>query len=463
MLDRIVSLSKARLKDCRRDVLRVAGATLLAEMSPAPDGGERFFAMQTITTLVARSTLSRSREAGWLDHVLEELKRVPLARKSQAVEDATATVSAVVVAGMVEAAFPSVLIPDGELAVAILGVLVAAANGRLDPRVLPIVRRFPPRLRTQVTALISAADGAINADHADLLSAASVGVLDTAAFNAATGKGDLLKRMKLPKAAGKIAPAGCGPISRFSAATFRRWSKDSQLLGLLDTRSLQQRRQIELCSRIASATLAHTKITIATADAMIRWALMAAPEIPAGRFGAKYAKLVRWMTDSAASPRRGLCPRRMWTPKTAVQTAVAGATAHAEALKTAGKKFSPVTLPDDSPGPDDQWPRGGALGDGISLRRLWSLSTVQAVGKALDNCLAYSPAWEQRHQSGEAAIYAVVDGAEAIGAVAIGCDLTGALSIIEQGGPCNAPLPVVVQRAVQKWIGQAIARASRSA
>ena len=143
MLDRIVSLSKARLKDCRRDVLRVAGATLLAEMSPAPDDGERFFAMQTITTLVARSTLSHSREAGWLDHVLEELKRVPLARKSQAVEDATATVSAVVVAGMVEAAFPSVLIPDGELAVAILGVLVAAANGRLDPRVLPIVRRFP--------------------------------------------------------------------------------------------------------------------------------------------------------------------------------------------------------------------------------------------------------------------------------------------------------------------------------
>jgi hypothetical protein len=122
-----------------------------------------------------------------------------------------------------------------------------------------------------------------------------------------------------------------------------------------------------------------------------------------------------------------------------------------------------TTADDDPPGPDDQWPRGGALGDGISLRRLWSLSTVQAVGKALDNCLAYSPAWGRRHQSGEAAIYAVVDGAEAIGAIAIGRDLTGALSIIEQGGPCNTPLPVILQRAVQKWIGQATAVASKSA
>ena len=60
-------------------------------------------------------------------------------------------------------------------------------------------------------------------------------------------------------------------------------------------------------------------------------------------------------------------------------------------------------------------------------------------------------------------IYAVEDGAEAIGAIAVGRDLTGALSIIEQGGPCNAPLPVIVQRAVQKWIGQANADASRSA
>ena len=66
-------------------------------------------------------------------------------------------------------------------------------------------------------------------------------------------------------------------------------------------------------------------------------------------------------------------------------------------------------------------------------------------------------------QSGEAAIYAVEDGAEAIGAIAVGRDLTSALSIIEQGGPCNAPLPVIVRRAVQKWIGQANADASRSA
>jgi hypothetical protein len=122
-----------------------------------------------------------------------------------------------------------------------------------------------------------------------------------------------------------------------------------------------------------------------------------------------------------------------------------------------------TTADDDPPGPDDPRPRGGALGDGISLRHLWSLSNVQAVGKALDNCLAYTPAWGRRHQPGEAANYAVEDGAEATGTIAVGRDLTGALSIIEQGGPCNAPLPVVVQRAVQKWIGQATAGASKSA
>jgi hypothetical protein len=60
-------------------------------------------------------------------------------------------------------------------------------------------------------------------------------------------------------------------------------------------------------------------------------------------------------------------------------------------------------------------------------------------------------------------IHAVEDGAEAIGAIAVGRDLNGALSIIEQGGPCNAPLPVIAQRAVRKWIGQANAVASGSA
>ena len=60
-------------------------------------------------------------------------------------------------------------------------------------------------------------------------------------------------------------------------------------------------------------------------------------------------------------------------------------------------------------------------------------------------------------------IYGVGDGAEAIGASAVGRDLIGALSIIEQGGPGNAPLPAIVQGAVQKWIGQANADSSRSA
>lgn len=462
MLDRTSSPSKARLRDCRRDVLCLAGARLLAEM-PAPPDDDRFSVMQSITTLVAQSALSSSREAAWLDHVQDALKAISTRRKSQAIENAITIVSAALGSTTAEAAFPSFLVPDEELAVAVLGVLVAADNSHLNSRVLPVVRRFPPRLRTQVTTLISAADGSINTDHADLLSAAGVGALDAAAFNAATGKGDLLKRMKLPQAAARIVPAGCGPISRFSAATFRRWSHNSQLLGLLDARSLQQRRQIELCSRIASATLADVRVSAATADAMIRWGLVVGSELPARRFGTKYSKPVRWMTDSAASPRHGLRPRRSWTPKIAVQTAVAAATAHAEALRITRKKFSPVALPDDPPGPNDQWPRGGALGNGTSLRRLWSLSTVQGVGKALDNCLAYLPAWGRRHQSGEAAIYAVEDGAEAIGAIAVGRDLIGALSIIEQGGPCNAPLPAIVQGAVQKWIGQANADSSRSA
>lgn len=462
MLDRTASPCKARLRDCRRDVLRLAGVTLLAEISPPPNDGGRFFAMQTITTLIARSTLSRSTEAAWLGHVLHELKRVPAARKSKAIGDATAAVSAGVGVATVEAAFPSVLVSDEELAVAILGVLVAAANGWLDPRALLSVRRFPPRLRALVAALVSAADGSLKADRADLLAAASIGVLDKAAFDAAGGMRDLLRRMRLPKAAARITPAGCGPISRFSAATFRRWSNDPQLLGLLDTRSLQQRRQVELCSRIASAVLAHARITAVHGDAMIRWALVAAPELPAGRFGAKYVKLVRWMTDTA-SPRRGLRPRRPWTPKISVEKALPAAAAHAEVLGDARKGYRPFALPADPPDADDQWPRGGGLGDGISLRRLWSLSAVESVGRALSNCLATSPLWAQRHQSGETAVFAILDGVDAIGAIAVGRDMTGALAIIESGGPFNSVLQTGVQRAIQKWLGQANANGSGGA
>jgi hypothetical protein len=68
MLDRTSSPSKALLRDCRRDVLCLAGARLLAEM-PAPPDDDRFPVMQSITTLVAQSALSSSREAAWLDHV----------------------------------------------------------------------------------------------------------------------------------------------------------------------------------------------------------------------------------------------------------------------------------------------------------------------------------------------------------------------------------------------------------
>jgi hypothetical protein len=274
---------------------------------------------------------------------------------------------------------------------------------------------------------------------------------------------DLLKRMKLPKAAAKITPAGCGPISRYSVGTFRRWSLDPQLLGLLDPRSLPQRRQIELVSRIASATLAHTRITAATSDTMIRWCLAAAPELPAGRFGAKYMKLVRWMTDSVAPPRRGLRPRRAWTAKISTEKALLAAAAHAEALRQARKTYSPFALPDDAPGADDQWPRGGDLGDGISIRRLWLVDIIQRVGRSLSNCLQSSPFWSERHQSGKAAIYALVKEGEAIGAIALERDMLSALSISEQGGPCNAPLPVAVQRAVQKWVAQANAGAGKSA
>ena len=131
MLDRISSPSKARLRDCRRDVLCLAGARLLAEM-PAPPDDDRFSVMQSITTLVAQSALSSSREAAWLDHVQDALKAISTRRKSQAIENAITIVSAALGSTTAEAAFPSFLVPDEELAVAVLGVLVAADNSHLD-------------------------------------------------------------------------------------------------------------------------------------------------------------------------------------------------------------------------------------------------------------------------------------------------------------------------------------------
>jgi hypothetical protein len=458
MLDRSVSFSYAQLRACRREVLRVAGAALLVEISPPPDDGGRFRAMQPITTLVARSALSRSTEAGWLDHVLGELDLMPAARKAEAVE---AALSAAVDPILVASAIPSLHVPDEEMAVAIVSILVDRANARFDPNALRLARRFPPRLRARAATLVSAADGAINSDRADLLSAAAVGVLDTASFDAALGMRDLLRRMRLSKAAGRITPAGTGPIARFSPTTFRRWSQDPQNVGLLDNRSLQQRRQIEFASRVASTVLAHAHISAATADAMIRWGLTAAVKIPAGRFGSKYLGLVRWMTDSVAPPRRGLRPRRAWTPKISVQTALSAAAAHVEVLRNARKGFRPFALPAEAAGADDQWPRGGALEDELSIRRLWSLSTVQSVGQLLSNCLHTSSVWARRHQAGEAAIYAVLAAGEVIGGVALGHDLTGALSIIESGGPFNSPLSAAAQRAVQGWVGSANADASK--
>lgn len=88
---------------------------------------------------------------------------------------------------------------------------------------------------------------------------------------------------------------------------------------------------------------------------------------------------------------------------------------------------------------------------------------LQNVGKALDNCLSHTSFWAERHRSGKAAIFAIVKEREAIGAIALERDIMGMLSISEQGGPCNAPLPTAVQRAIQKWVAQANAGAGKSA
>jgi hypothetical protein len=52
---------------------------------------------------------------------------------------------------------------------------------------------------------------------------------------------------------------------------------------------------------------------------------------------------------------------------------------------------------------------------------------------------------------------------EVVGAIAVGRDLIGALSIIEQGGPSNAPLPARIERPIQKWVGHANAEAGKRA
>jgi hypothetical protein len=366
---------------------------------------------------------------------------------------------------LIAAAFPRDLpVPDEEVAVAILGVMVTQTLARFRADTLKAIRSFPPRLRGVVKMLIAAADGSLITERAELLAAAPVGALDPKAFEAAAGVRDLLKQMDLPKAAAKLRPSAVGAASRFPRTIMHAWGHDPQLLGLFDHRSLQQRRQAEFASRLSAAVLGHTGIDVATAEAMLRWAIMAAPEIAAGRFGAKFVRIVRWMTDSVAPPRRGLRPRRKWSAKISVANALAASHQHVETLRAARRRYVGVALPaDDPPAEGDLWPRGGDHGEGLSLRRLWTLPVMQRVGGLLENCLASSSHWERLHQTNEAAVYAVLQGAEVVGAIALGRDVIGALSIIEQGGPSNAPLPARIEHPIQKWVGQANANARRAA
>ena len=367
-------------------------------------------------------------------------------------------------AALIAAAFPNELIPDEELAVGVLGAMVAEALARFQGDTLKAIRRFPPRLRGLVKMLIAAPDGSLIKERAELMTAAPVGALDPVAFETAAGVRDLLKQMDLPKAAAKLNPAAVGAASRFSKTTMQAWSRNSQLLGLLDHRSLQQRRQIEFICRLVAAILAHAGIGVGTAEAMLHWAAMSAPEIAAGRFGAKYVRIVRWIVDSGSTLRGGVRPRRKWTAKISVANALAASHEHAEALREARRRYVGVALPaDDTPASDDLWPRGGDLGEGLSLRRLWTLPVVKRVGESLDNCLAYSAHWHRLHEANEAAIYAVLEEAEVVGAIAVGRDLIGAMSIIEQGGPSNAPLPARIERPIQKWVGHANAEAGKRA
>ena len=465
MLDRAVPPSKAKLRHCRRRVLNLAGDELLRfDLPPAPDPGPRFTMFAPISTHVADAAAPSSVEAFLLDHIRAELPRVTEARKRVAIERASVMLTlSKDDRELIAAAFPHGLsAPDEELAVAVLGVMIAKALARFHQDTLTAIRRFPPRLRGLVKMLIAAADGSLVKQRAELMAAAPVGALDPQAFETAAGVRDLLKQMHLPKAAAKLRPSAVGAASRFSKTTMHAWSHNPQLLGLFDHRSLQQRRQAEFDSRLAAAILGHTGIGVATAEAMLHWATLAAPEIAAGRFGSKYVRIVRWIVDSGS--RRGVRPRRKWTAKISFANALAASHEHAETLRAARRRYVGVSLPaDDPPAEGDQWPRGGDLGEGLSLRRLWTLAVMQRVGRLLNNCLEYSSCWERLHQTNAATVYALLEGAEVVGAIALGRDLIGALSIIEQGGPSNAPLPARIERPIQKWVGQANAGAGKTA
>ena len=457
MLDRAVPPSKAKLRHCRRRVLNLAGDELLRfDLPPLPDAGERFTMFAPISTLVADAVAPSSVEAFLLDHIRSELRHISEARKTQTIERASVILTLTKDdRALIAAAFPHGLsAPDEELAVAALGVMVAKTLARFQQNTLTAIRRFPPRLRGLVKTLIAAADGTLVKQRAELMAAAPVGALDPQAFEIAAGVRDLLKQMDLPKAATKLKPSAVGAASRFSKTTMQTWCRNSQLLGLFDHRSLQQRRQVEFVSRLAAAILAHTGINVAPAEAMLHWAAMAATEIAAGRFGSKYSKLVRWVVDSGS--RRGVRPRRRWTAKISVANALAASHEHAEALRAARRRYVGVALPaEDTPSEGDQWPRGGNLGEGLSLRRLWTLAVVKRVGGLLDNCLEYSAHWHRLHETNAAAIYAILEGGEVVGAIAVGRDLIGAMAIVEQGGPSNAPLPARIERPIQKWVGLA--------
>ena len=273
MLDRLPSYSRRELRAGRRAILAPAGALMLGPTALAPFAQEHFSAMQAVSMHVARTIVSSSAESVRLESRRAALGCHPARFKLAlvvnfigAAKDSATPESA----ALIDAAFPATAVKDEEIAVAILDMPVDAANNRFDPKGPPAVRRFPRRLRTQVVSLISTESGRLKADCLDLLTAAPVGAVSPSDFDA-EGKHDLLRRMKLPRAAARITPAGTGPISRFSRTTFDRWSSNSQLYRLLDTRSLQQRRQIEFVSRTASAVLAHRRIPAATAEEMIRW------------------------------------------------------------------------------------------------------------------------------------------------------------------------------------------------
>lgn len=135
MLDRAVPPSKAKLRHCRRRVLALASEDLIRlDIRPAPDPGERFSMMQPITTFVADAVAPSSVEAFNLTHILTELPRISEARKREAIERASVILTLTKDdRALIAAAFPhDLLVPDEELAVAVLGVMVAQALARFQ-------------------------------------------------------------------------------------------------------------------------------------------------------------------------------------------------------------------------------------------------------------------------------------------------------------------------------------------